>query len=169
MIPVADVIPTRVAPAATIIAVALTTVAGRALGIHWLLIAVATLFLWLFGWTVEDRLGRVRFAFLYLGCGAAAAAIGLRADAISGAVSGVIGAYFALYPRSWMLWFVPAPPWLVEVPVAVMLAVWAMLQLAAGAVAAQAAGFALGAALCFAIRRPARMRVDWWCPTGTSH
>jgi len=75
------------------------------------------LFLWIFGNNVEDALGRVRFLAWYLLAGMAAMAaqtaitlaVGTTADAsvpnigASGAIAGVLGAYFVLLPRARVL------------------------------------------------------------------
>jgi membrane associated rhomboid family serine protease/catechol 2,3-dioxygenase-like lactoylglutathione lyase family enzyme len=65
-------------------------------------------FLWMFGVRVEDRLGRSTFVLLYLLSGVGASAlhyafnIGSRISCVgaSGAISGVVGAYFVFFPRS---------------------------------------------------------------------
>ena len=78
------------------------------------------LYLWIFGDNVEDAMGHWRFAIFYLLCGAVA---GLTHAAVepasqiptigaSGAVSGVLGAYFLLHPKRgvWILvFFMPMP------------------------------------------------------------
>lgn len=125
----------------------------------WLPLVANLLFLWLFGENVEDRLGRVRFACLYLGAGLAAGAVSsivpghgssLGAHA---AVSGVLGAYVVLFPHSRVLTLVPLPGLfdLVEVSVISLAAVWFLLQLvlARGGLAllANVAGFGAGAVL----------------------
>jgi membrane associated rhomboid family serine protease len=75
------------------------------------------LFLWIFGNNVEDALGRVRFLVWYLAAGIAAMAAqtavtlylaGTEAASIpnigaSGAIAGVLGAYFVLLPRARVL------------------------------------------------------------------
>lgn len=94
------------------------------------------LFLWVFGHSVEDSMGRGRFLGFYLICGlvAAAAHIVLNPGSpvptvgASGAISGVMGAYLVMYPmvRVRMLFFVfvvPVRAWLV-------LLYWFFLQLA---------------------------------------
>ena len=66
------------------------------------------LYLWIFGDNIEDRLGRAGFVIFYLGTGLAASLthIMLSPDSkvpmigASGAVAGVLGAYFILYPRA---------------------------------------------------------------------
>src|SRR5207237_4825381 len=75
------------------------------------------LFLWIFGNNVEDALGKIRFLFWYLAAGLAATAaqtfvtlhFGTTRDAsipnigASGAIAGVLGAYFLLLPRARVL------------------------------------------------------------------
>src|SRR5437660_10794721 len=64
-------------------------------------------YLWIFGDNVEDRLGRGKYLLLYLASGLAAALlhiytnIGSRMPTIgaSGAIAGVMGAYFRFYPH----------------------------------------------------------------------
>ena len=65
------------------------------------------LYLWIFGDNVEDRMGHGRFLVFYLLCGTAAALAQTIAspDSVvpmvgaSGAIAGVMGAYFVLYPQ----------------------------------------------------------------------
>lgn len=165
MIPLTDIIPTRTAPVVTLVLIALSMTLGTLL----LATSIAVLlfnmlFLWLFGWTVEDRLGRDRFAVLYVLCGAAGLAVSSPNEVVSSAVGGVMGAYFALYPRSSMLVLVPLPLMAVEMPVTVFLAFWCLLHILVGAFAAPFAGFFAGAALCLLMKRPERVRVEWWSP-----
>ena len=126
---------------------------------RWPTLVANLLFLWLFGANVEDRLGRVRFAVLYLGAGLAAAGAPFLAPAhdmpvgAHGAVAGVLGAYVVLFPHSRVLTLVPLPGLfdLVEVSVVSLLAAWFLLQLVlalgGAALLANAAGFVAGAAL----------------------
>ena len=71
-------------------------------------------FLWIFGDNIEDYLGHFRYLIFYLvsGITAAAAQILLTPTSriptvgASGAIAGVLGAYFLLYPRARVLtWF----------------------------------------------------------------
>jgi membrane associated rhomboid family serine protease len=65
-------------------------------------------YLWIFGRTLEGALGHARFLIFYLVCGVAAAATQtfMEADSqlpmvgASGAISGVLGAYFLAFPRA---------------------------------------------------------------------
>lgn len=66
------------------------------------------LFLWVFGPPIEKALGSLRYLVFYLAGGLAAAGVQWAADpasaipmiGASGAVSAVLGAYFALFPRT---------------------------------------------------------------------
>ncbi len=141
------------------------------------------LFLWIFGDNVEDRLGHGRYLLFYGMCGLAAALLQVWAEAgsrvpmvgASGAVAGVLGAYFVLFPASRVLTF--ALVTVVEVPAALLIGIWFAGQLLSGldllavigpedmggvAFAALAAGFVAGAVLVRLLRRPERMRVEWW-------
>jgi membrane associated rhomboid family serine protease len=144
------------------------------------------LYLWIFGDNCEDRMGHGRFLIFYLLCGvtAAVAQTFVSADSLvpmvgaSGAVAGVMGAYFVLYPRSRVLTLFPFPLIVFEMPAIYLLGVWFVMQFVnglgslappgqeqlAGGVAfwAHIAGFGAGAVLVFAFRRPERERVEWW-------
>ncbi len=142
-------------------------------------------YLWIFGDNVEDRLGHGRFIVFYLLCGIAAAMGQILMDpsselptiGASGAIAGVMGAYFVLYPHSRVLTLIP---WIfiqiVEVPAIILLGFWFLMQfLSAGAIAvtanshggggvafaAHVAGFIVGVIGVFVFRKPA---VDRWDP-----
>jgi len=152
-----------------------------------LLLAVSTLYLWMFGGTVEDRLGHGRFLVFYLLCGTAAALARASADQVSlgapngagAAVSGMMGAYVLLYPKSRVLTLVPVPLGirLIEVPATFFFGIWAVVQLAvslgptpAGPASASTgavlgghlAAIATGLAGVGLFQRPERRRVEWW-------
>jgi hypothetical protein len=71
--------------------------------------------LWIFGDNVEDYLGHMRYLVLYLASGIAASLLhtlfnlGSTVPSVgaSGAIAGVMGAYFVLYPRARVLTLVP--------------------------------------------------------------
>jgi len=113
-------------------------------------------YLWIFGDNVEDRVGHGRFVVFYLLCGIAAALGQVAMDpnsmlptiGASGAIAGVMGAYFVLYPHSRVLTLIP---WIfiqvVEMPAIVLLGFWFLMQLfSAGAVAVTAASHGGGVA-----------------------
>ena len=130
-------------------------------------------FLWIFGDNVEDRLGHVRYLAFYLLCGIAGALAQTFAEpasfmpmiGASGAVAGVMGAYFLVYPHSRVLTVVFLVFFLdiIEIPAVFLLGVWFLLQLAHGALApdspggaiafwAHAGGFVAGAVVGIAVR-----------------
>ncbi|MPZ10273.1 MAG: rhomboid family intramembrane serine protease [Kiloniellaceae bacterium] len=125
------------------------------------------LYLWVFGDNVEDAMGHARFLLFYLVCGAAAALAQVAADpgnvtpliGASGAVSGVLGAYLILHPKSRVL--VPIVFIPVYLPAWLLLIFWFGFQFFAafgGPAAdnvgwwAHIGGFIAGAVLIFAFR-----------------
>jgi membrane associated rhomboid family serine protease len=102
------------------------------------------LFLWIFGNNVEDAFGRVGYLVFYLLAGYAATALqtvvtlSMSPDAAdipnlgaSGAISGVLGAYFLLLPRAKVLtvFFLGFIFFLREVPAVFFLGVYLLFQL----------------------------------------
>jgi len=147
-------------------------------------IAGNMLFLWIFGNNVEDYFGHFKFAVFYLACGVAGTMAHIFTHAsspvpvigASGAISGVLGAYFLLFPRARVLTLVPIFFFLyfIEVPAFIFLGVYIVLQILnglpalAGGPAAQGVawlahigGFFAGVALLFFLgkRRGFRSRV----------
>ena len=106
-------------------------------------------YLWIFGDNVEDRLGHGRFIFFYLLCGVVASLGQIQLDpgstlpmiGASGAIAGVMGAYFVLYPQSRVLTLIPLIIFweIVELPAIMLLGFWFLMQLfSAGAIAVTA-------------------------------
>lgn len=101
--------------------------------------------LFLFGNNVEDRMGSVRFLLFYLLCGFVAAATHyfiypastVPTVGASGALAGIMGAYFLLFPRARVLTLLPIFFffYIVEIPAVIYLGFWALSQLASGTVA----------------------------------
>jgi membrane associated rhomboid family serine protease len=110
-------------------------------------------FLWIFGDNVEDRLGHVTFLAFYVGCGLLAAMAQVVSDpgsfapmiGASGAIAGVMGAYFVIYPHSKVLTAVFLVLFLdiVEVPAVFFLGVWFLLQVLHGAMSSEVTGEAV--------------------------
>jgi rhomboid family protein len=142
-------------------------------------------YLWIFGDNVEDRVGHGRFIVFYLLCGIAAALGQVIVDpqstlptiGASGAIAGVMGAYFVLYPHSRVLTLVI---WIfiqvVEIPAIVLLGFWFLMQLvSAGEIAATAgthgsggvafaahvAGFVVGMGGVFLFRKREPVEQYW--------
>jgi membrane associated rhomboid family serine protease len=149
----------------------------------WLHFLGNMLYLWIFGDNVEDRLGHARYLLFYLFCGAVAA-FGQTAShpsstlpmiGASGAIAGVMGAYFVLYPHSRVLALVPLfIIWeIIEVPAIFFLGIWFLMQFFSGvgslvargsvesggiAFWAHIAGFVAGVAGVLVLRKPSRSR-----------
>jgi len=149
------------------------------------------LYLWIFGDNVEDRMGHGRFLVFYLLCGVAAAvAQTITAPdstvpmvGASGAIAGVMGAYFVLYPKSRIVALVPLFFFfqIIEVPAIFFLGIWFVMQFLSGvgsiaeatrgapgggvAFWAHVAGFVAGITGVMLFRRPERERVEWWHDT----
>jgi membrane associated rhomboid family serine protease len=100
------------------------------------------LFLWIFGDNVEDYLGHFRYLVFYLVSGVAAALLQIILNpyspiptvGASGAIAGVMGAYFILYPRARVLTWFP-PIFFFHVPAWLMLGYWFLVQFFSGTVA----------------------------------
>jgi membrane associated rhomboid family serine protease len=98
--------------------------------------------LWIFGDNVEDRMGPFRFTVFYLLCGIAAGVthVVLNPESTvptvgaSGAIAGVMGAYFFLFPHSRVVVLVPLLffPLFFEVPAVTYLGFWALSQVFSG-------------------------------------
>jgi membrane associated rhomboid family serine protease len=97
-------------------------------------------FLFIFGDNVEDKFGKVKYVLFYLAAGVAATLthfatnIGSIIPAIgaSGAISGVLGAYIAMFPKVRV--HVASYFYHGTVPAYVMIGFWFLLQLIFGAV-----------------------------------
>ncbi|MCH9652117.1 MAG: rhomboid family intramembrane serine protease [Deltaproteobacteria bacterium] len=100
--------------------------------------------LWVFGDNVEDRFGRWRFLAFYLVAGGIAGLAHflsgpqseIPAVGASGAIAGVLGAYFLLFPTSRVLTLIPIffYPLLVELRAFIFLGIWFLMQLFSGTV-----------------------------------
>ena len=145
------------------------------------------LFLWVFGDNIEDALGHLFYALFYVACatGAVAAQVVIDTNDLipmvgaSGAISGVMGGYFVLFPTArvealFVFFILPMPAF-------VLIGFWIAIQLLMGfatigdaegasegvAVWAHVGGFVTGLAIVLAMRpfiriRPLRRRVAGW-------
>jgi membrane associated rhomboid family serine protease len=133
--------------------------------------------LYLFGDNVEDRMGPARFLVFYLLCGLAAGLTHYLTDpassiptiGASGAIAGVLGAYFLLFPTARIITLVPVFifPFIVEIPAVFYLGVWFVSQLFSGTMSlvstqyyegvawwAHVGGFVAGLALLPLLNKP---------------
>lgn len=109
--------------------------------------------LYIFGDNVEDRLGPFRYLIFYVLCGVASGLSHLFLNwdssiptiGASGAIAGVMGAYFILYPGAKILTIIPIFffPYFIEIPAFVFLGIWFVFQfLSAAGTSAQTTGIA---------------------------
>ncbi len=148
----------------------------------WLHLGGNMLYLWIFGDNVEDRMGHFRFLIFYLLCGVLATAAHVVTNAnshvpslgASGAISGVLGAYFMLYPQARVVTLVPIWIFLhfIEIPAFFFLGFWFVQQFFYGTLSlsvesaqtggvawwAHIGGFVSGAALVHVFKRRAYLR-----------
>jgi len=128
------------------------------------------LYLWIFGNNIEDFLGPFRFILFYLLSGLGASLIHIafhpssRVPMIgaSGAIAGVLGAYFLLYPEARVLTLVLI--WILPVPAFIILGLWFVAQVMnigiGGGVAwfAHIGGFLIGLGLLKLYMKKRRVR-----------
>jgi membrane associated rhomboid family serine protease len=142
-------------------------------------------FLWIFGDNIEDHLGHFTYLVFYLasGIGAAFAQVILNPHSVvptvgaSGAIAGVLGAYFVLYPRARVLIWFPIF-FMFYLPAWVTLGYWFAMQFLSGAATsivsssatqggvafwAHVGGFVAGIVLIKILpERPRRYRYGTW-------
>lgn len=172
-------------PASSLTGLFLPILTSMFLHASWLHLIGNMWFLWIFGDNIEDYLGHFSYLLFYLVCGFAAAVTHILLNAgsrlpsvgASGAIAGVMGAYFVLYPKARvMMWFPPIfffhlPAWLV-------LGYWFLMQFLSGAATsiaetsqtnggiafwAHVGGFVTGVVLVKVLpERPQRYRYAAW-------
>jgi rhomboid family protein len=118
-------------------------------------------FLHIFGDNVEARMGKLRYLLFYLLSGVAAALLQtyLQPDSqqpmigASGAIAGVLGAYLISFPRSRIASLVPILFifTIVEVPAALFLIIWFLIQVYSG---------------LFAMQGASASSIAWWAHIG---
>jgi membrane associated rhomboid family serine protease len=118
--------------------------------------------LYLFGDNVEERMGAVRYLIFYLLCGVGAGLAHyfmnptseLPSLGASGAIAGVLGAYFRLFPTARVITLVLLVflPLFIEIPAVVFIGIWFISQLFSGTIALLGPQYAAG--------------VAWWAHVG---
>ena len=144
-------------------------------------------FLWIFGDNIEDHLGHFKYLLFYLMAGIAAAGLQtvlnprstLPNVGASGAIAGVMGAYFILFPSARVLTLVPFLfVFFLWVPAWIILGYWFVIQFLSGAATsitatgqqtggiafwAHVGGFLAGITMIKLFpSRPRRFRYDAW-------
>jgi len=128
----------------------------------WLHVLGNMWYLWIFGDNVEDKLGHLPYLVFYLGCGVASGLAhafaepraSLPAVGASGAIAGVLGAYFIFFPRGTVLTLVPLLFFIttIEIPAFFFLFFWFLMQWISGSLEMARASTAGG--------------VAWWAHIG---
>lgn len=107
----------------------------------WLHLIGNMLYLWVFGDNVEDRMGHLGYALFYISTAVLSniahivtnPASSVPTVGASGAVAGVLGAYFLMFPGARVLALVPIGfVFVTEVPAVIFLFLWFILQLLNG-------------------------------------
>jgi membrane associated rhomboid family serine protease len=128
----------------SLLAVVLPFFTSMFLHVSWMHVIGNMWFLYIFGDNVEDYLGHFKYLFFYLLTGLIAmltqVAVNLHSTVpalgASGAIAGVLGAYFILYPRARVLtWFFVFVIW---VPAWIILGYWFVLNFLSGTATALA-------------------------------
>jgi hypothetical protein len=139
----------------------LTPITAMFLHGGWMHVLGNMLYLYIFGDNVEDTLGHGRYLLFYIACGAASFAvqIGFQPASVvpnigaSGAIAGILGAYFLLFPRARVVTLLPLFVFftVVEIPAVVFLGLWFLLQFLSGTVS---------------LGRASTGGVAWWAHVG---
>ncbi len=144
-----------------LVAVLLPALTSMFLHGSWMHVIGNMWFLWIFGDNIEDHLGHFKYLLFYLASGLAAAFAQVllsphsRVPTVgaSGAIAGVLGAYFVLYPKARVLIWFPIF-FMFYLPAWVMLGYWFLMQ------------FVSGAATSLAAYSDARGGVAFWAHVG---
>lgn len=137
-------------------------------------------FLHIFGDNIEDRFGHLGYAFFYLGCGVAASLVHYLSEmgstiptiGASGAIAGVMGAYFVWYRHAQVLALVPifVIIRIMVLPAPIFLGIWFAIQMLQGTTSivsaesggvawwAHIGGFAVGAGLAYLLGKTSLTR-----------
>lgn len=129
-------------PSLVMVPAAMTVITSMFLHGGWMHLFGNMLYLWIFGNNVEDTMGHGRFVAFYLLCGIAAVFAQVLPDpdstipmiGASGAISGVLGAYFLTYPKASILTLVPIFIlfYLIDIPAFIFLGIWFLIQFVSG-------------------------------------
>ena len=133
------------------------------------------LYLWIFGNNIEDAMGHGRFFIFYMVTGLGATMVHVLSDpnstipmiGASGAIAGILGAYFVLYPKAKIKTFVVLIIFIqiIYVPAVFILGFWFLRQIigiGSDDIAwyAHIGGFLVGMFLVRRFERPRRIIID---------
>jgi membrane associated rhomboid family serine protease len=107
------------------------------------------IYLWVFGGAIEDVMGRVRYFFFYVACGAVGSLVHtflfptstIPSIGASGSIAGVLGAFLVLRPHAKIITLFPLVVYwaMAEIPAVVFLPVWFGMQFFNGFLSLEAA------------------------------
>ena len=156
-------VPWRIVNWSSYPAVFITIFTSMFLHAGWVHLFGNMLYLWVFGDNVEDAMGHMRFLIFYIVSGCVAALAQVLVNPLSkvpmigasGAVAGVLGAYFLFYPRARVIMAVPFLFYLqlISVPAILVLGGWFLIQLLNGFATITAATAVTGG-------------IAWWAHVG---
>lgn len=128
----------------------------------WLHLVGNMLYLWVFGDNIEDCLGPLKYLVVYLIMGIVGHFSHILFDPLSpvpligasGAIAGVLGAYFILYPWAKVLTLLPLGIFFtfVEIPAVIFLFLWFFIQVASG--------------VAELVMSPEMQVIAWWAHVG---
>ena len=128
---------------------AVTLISSTFLHGGWAHIIGNMMYLYIFGDNVEDRLGHFRYLVFYVCAGVIAGlcqsymspASNMPLIGASGAIAGVLGAYFFFFPKARVLTLIPLGFFsrMIEVPAFLFLGFWFVMQTFSGSLALSAA------------------------------
>ncbi|MDQ7091595.1 MAG: rhomboid family intramembrane serine protease [Methylococcales bacterium] len=105
----------------------------------WLHLIINSWFIWIFAKNIEDSMGHWKFLAFYLACGVISmltqwffsSELAIPVVGASGAIAGVLGAYFFLFPYARVVVWIPILllPIFVEIPAIAFLGFWMILQI----------------------------------------
>lgn len=117
-------------------------------------------FLWIFGDNVENYLGKLLFPTFYLFCGIIGGLVQYSLDptssvptlGASGAIAGVLGGYFGLFPDHKIKTLIPifGLPAILDIPASIMLLYWFITQIFSGSISLVSSNTNIGGVAFFA-------------------
>ncbi|HUS19286.1 MAG TPA: rhomboid family intramembrane serine protease [Terriglobales bacterium] len=144
-------------PGASVAGAGVSILSSMFLHASWLHLIANMWALWIFGDNIEDHIGHFRYLALYLASGISASVMhvafnqGSQVPTVgaSGAIAGVMGAYFLLFPSARVLTIMPIVFVFVWLPAWIVLGYWFVAQFLSGAATAIARTSNTGGGVAF--------------------
>ena len=144
-------------PGSSLAGAGVSVMSSMFLHASWLHLIANMWALWIFGDNIEDHLGHFSYLALYLASGIFASVLhvafnqGSQVPSVgaSGAIAGVMGAYFLLFPSARVLTIMPIVFVFVWLPAWIVLGYWFVAQFLSGAATAIARTSSTGGGVAF--------------------